>query len=425
MSNKYISLESTQFLFFVLLIVFQLFGWAFGVNLFISLLAISIFFNPNFKSELTYLAKNKFFLFSLIPFLLYTISLLYTSELNEGLKNISTKLPLLIFPILFNFFHNSKEEDLWNIAKVFVWGVALMGVLGFFIQYKQFVKTGDSGFFYNDNFGSAFEKQAVYFAWYINSAICILLLGWKKLINEEDRFSFFGILLLLILIGSQILLASRTSIALMFLIFIFVSVYKIYQGISKKKLILLTISISIIIISTVIAFPKVLNRFKSLTQITYKLDNPNPLNHFNGTYSKDNWDGLSARLAIWECTWSAIIKQPFFGCGVGDVEAELQNVYKKKHFILGQKNNFNTHNQFLDLWLSTGIFGLIIISLLLFFFLKYLMKQKDFLLFILWIVLLISMMTENIFNRNQGVMMVGILLGVTVKIIQNRSLNKP
>jgi hypothetical protein len=129
MSNKYISLESTQFLFFVLLIVFQLFGWAFGVNLFISLLAISIFFNPNFKSELTYLAKNKFFLFSLIPFLLYTISLLYTSELNEGLKNISTKLPLLIFPILFNFFHNSKLQLTPKLHRVdFVLGVGQAGV---------------------------------------------------------------------------------------------------------------------------------------------------------------------------------------------------------------------------------------------------------------------------------------------------------
>jgi O-antigen ligase len=424
MKNKAITLNSIQFGTLLLLIVFHLIGWPLGVNLLIVVFGISFFFHSNLKNKVTDVLNDKFFLLSLIPISIYAFSLIHTKDLSEGLKNVSTKLPLLLMPIILNVIYKPKNDELWKIAKLFVWGVTLLGITGFLIQYQSYLKTGDSGFFYNDNLGSAFEKQAVYFAWFTNSAICILLFGWKKILGRYKRHSIWGILFLLILVTIQVLLASRTSLAIMFGLLFFFGIYKIFNGISKKKVILASFTIFFTIVLSIIAFPKVLNRFKSITQINYRLDNPNPLNHFNGTYSEDNWDGLSARLAIWECTWSAIIKQPYVGCGIGDVSSELQKVYREKKFILGQNNNFNTHNQFLDLWITAGILGLAIFLLSTIYMLYNLIKQKQLLFFILWIILLLSLLTENIFNRNQGVMFVGLLIGLTAHVINDERKNR-
>ena len=424
MENRSVFLQNIQFILFCLIIIFQLFGWPLGVNLILSLFSISIFFHPNFKAEVSLLFKNYLFLISLIPFLLYSCSLLFTHDIHEGVRNVTTKLPLLLFPFLLNMIYNPKSEDIWDIAKLFVWGVALMGIIGFCIQYQEYVKTGDTGYFYNDNLGNAFGKQAAYFAWYTNTAICILVFGWGKIIREDQRFSFFGSILLLVLIGTQILLASRTSLAIMIFILLFFGLHKLFRGFSRKKIALVFLIISATITATIILFPKVLNRFKGITQISYRLDNPNPLNHFNGTYSNENWDGLSARLAIWECSWSAIKKQPILGAGVGDVPTELRKVYQEKNFILGQTQDFNTHNQFLDVWLATGIFGLILFISALFIVIKKTMQHNEHLLTALWLILILSMLTENILNRNQGVMIVGILIGFTVKILSCNRLTK-
>lgn len=424
MGNRSVILSNIQFFSFSLLVILQLFGWPLGVNILLLVLGISVFFNPNFKAEFGSLIKNKVFLLVIIPFLLYAFSLLFSSDINEGIRNVTTKLPLLLFPFIINMLFNPKEDDLWNVAKLFIWCVALMGIFGFCIQYQEYLKVNDSGLFYNDNLGSAFGKQAVYFAWYVNSAICILLFGWNKIISDDQRFSFFGTVLLMILIGIQILLASRTSLAIMLVTLSFFGLYKVFKGTSKKKIILAFLSISLLIITTIFVFPKVLNRFKSIAQISYRLDNPNPLNHFNGTYSKDNWDGLSARLAIWECSWSAIKKQPLFGFGVGDVRNELKIVYHEKNFILGESQGYNTHNQFFDVFLTTGIVGLIVFTLVMFSILKISIQQKNLIITSLLIILILSMLTENILNRNQGVMIVGLILGFTIKILSAKRLKK-
>jgi O-antigen ligase len=49
-----------------------------------------------------------------------------------------------------------------------------------------------------------------------------------------------------------------------------------------------------------------------------------------------------------------------FGTGLGDKMDVLKNEYAKKGFVFGIQTNRNTHNNYLDIWLSLGLTGLII-----------------------------------------------------------------
>jgi O-antigen ligase len=391
------------------LLLFHLGGWMLGVNICTVLLVIMSFFTPNVKLQFLNMVRNPFFFLAVTPFLLYALSLLYTADLTEGVRNVTTKLPLLLFPVIVGLWAPYREKDLLIVARTFLVCIACMGVIGFAFQYGQYLETGDTGFFYNDHLGSKFGKQAVYFAWFVNSALCILLLGWKVILPQK-RQALTGALLFVLLTIIQILLASRTSLIIMMLLIAFCFFYRIAAELSRTRLLIVLSLMLASLTATTIVFPKVLNRFKSISSVTYRMDNPNPINHFNGTYSEENWDGLTARLAIWECARLSISRQVWTGCGVGDVPNELRKSYKEKHFILGQKEDFNTHNQFMDVWLATGSIGFLLFSASLFLLMLQAFRKSHVIFGLLLAIFILSMLTENILNRNQGVVMAALLL---------------
>jgi|GEM_PF-2774462 len=403
-------IHKLRLLLLILLEVTHLAGWMPVVNICMLLLLVSVFLTPRVGERALKMVRNPFFYLAITPFLMYAISLLYTYDLTEGIRNVTTKLPLLLFPVNVAMISDEyRKEELWIIGRVFIWSVALMGITGFIFQYIQYLETADSGFLYNDHLGSKFGKQAVYFAWYVNSALCILLFGWKAILAHRYRL-LAGSMLLLLLMTTQVLLASRTSLAIMILIIAFYGIHRIAAGFSRTRFTVAVVLVLGSLTLAVMAFPKVLNRFKNIASLSYRMDNPNPINHFNGTYSDQNWDGLTARLAIWECSRSAIGKHFFAGCGVGDVPHELRVVYREKHFILGQKEDFNTHNQFIDAWLTAGLAGFLIFTLAFVLSVIKAFRTGNTIIGFLLIILVISMLTENLLNRNQGVVMAGLLI---------------
>ncbi|RLD46869.1 MAG: hypothetical protein DRI86_01995 [Bacteroidetes bacterium] len=64
-------------------------------------LALTFLFDKNFITKIKNLAKNKAFLASISFYALLWVTLLYTDNYNEGLFDLRTKVPLLLFPLVF------------------------------------------------------------------------------------------------------------------------------------------------------------------------------------------------------------------------------------------------------------------------------------------------------------------------------------
>jgi O-antigen ligase len=81
---------------------------------------------------------------------------------------------------------------------------------------------------------------------------------------------------------------------------------------------------------------------------------------------------------------------------------------KKINYYKTEK--FNTHNQFLDIWLIAGLPGL---SILLALFIVPFLKQKTYSEMLTVLVLFfLFMLVENIFQRQIGCFLFGIFLGL-------------
>lgn len=398
----------------VLLILFHLIGFHKITNIVILALVVTVITYNNPLKKLKQLANNFKFWMLILPFLLFALSLLYTTNINEGWKLTELRLSLLIIPFIFGMTSFSKEHK-WIILKFFIFITALLPLVGFLANIPNYLNTLDTGYFYNDNLVLIFNKQAAYYGMYINFALIGLFYIWQNNELKNNTQKGVSITLLILLLIAQYLLASRTAMLISLISIIsFVLILGITK-IGKKKASVLLLGLGILVAILIFTFPKVLKRFESIKQIEYKFDNPNEINHFNGEIKATNWNGLNTRLAIWNCAWDEVKKKPFLGGGIGSQQENLIRNYESKNFNFAVKSNYNSHNQYLDILLSNGFLGLFVFL----FFLGYLVlnaiQTKNWLLLGILIVFIISCITENILSRNQGVLIIWLFLSLLLK----------
>lgn len=79
------------------------------------------------------------------------------------------------------------------------------------------------------------------------------------------------------------------------------------------------------------------------------------------------------RLYSWQNTWQMITQHPFAGVGTGDYRHSLQQLYNNQQIGFEP----NAHNQFLQIWATLGIVGLLLFAGMLWLFQSILRKAKQ------------------------------------------------
>ena len=162
------------------------------------------------------------------------------------------------------------------------------------------------------------------------------------------------------------------------------------------------------------AFKKRVERIKN-----YELNFP------KGEYST-NWQNISTeqvRNGIYYCSYIKIKQSPIYGYGVGDADDQLQECYNCKFTDTDTYKMFryNSHNQFLDFILVSGILGITFIMFFQFKILNFAMKSKNkfYLFFIFYF--LINNTFENILNRQDGVMFLSFFNAILFFKLNNKN----
>jgi O-antigen ligase len=114
-------------------------------------------------------------------------------------------------------------------------------------------------------------------------------------------------------------------------------------------------------------------------------------------------NSTSIRTSIWDCALTqAKHSNPFIGEGIGATRGLLQKCYDSKFPELNKY--YNTHNQYLSIYISTGIIGLISIIFFLYSISKSVSPQnKKYFIFTL-IFYLYMFIFENVLERKYGVL---------------------
>lgn len=331
-------------------------------------------------------------------FVITLVGFTYSEDLDVAGKFLEMRLVILLLPMVISTLSLNSEQSK-RILYSFAYGVVLALIFGIIHSAYLYQTTGDSGFFFNDNLTLLLGNKAAYFAIYVNISIVVLLFNLKN--NTRHVIPYVPIVLLIVF---QFLLATRISILTLFLILIVAFLYVI-QNYGKKIIASIVIGLILLFSLSIYLMPQTLKRFESMfSNFEYKFDNPNEVNHFNASeISEENWNGLTLRLALWDCGIRVIKENFWFGVGTGDYDQKFRDKIEEVNFVYAKKMDFGVHNQYLYTGISFGLLGLLIFltSIVVPGFRAF--KAGNYLFVGVLFIFSISFLTENVLNRYLGV----------------------
>ncbi len=128
--------------------------------------------------------------------------------------------------------------------------------------------------------------------------------------------------------------------------------------------------------------------------------------HKNSTEAED-LSGVD-KLAQWQCVLEIMENKELFGIGYTAKEVLLTECYHEHGMLKAESNALNSHNEYLDSFLTLGYIG--VLGLLIYFFKLMFVAYDNKQVANLLVVILIALfsITENVFTRQKGVMITAI-----------------
>jgi O-antigen ligase len=383
-------------------------------NVVLILLATYCFFIYNsFREKFYLLRKRKEVVAIVLFYLLHVVSSFLSNDVSEGFSWVLIRMPLFVFPVSLGLVYLKqalKERIFYAYAVV---TTVTMLVCMLWATYKS-ISLNEVSLLYNDNLTDILDKQSVYMALLVNLAV----FSFGYLLSIESCFvkkRGWVYACFVVLIVANFLLASRISIAMLYASIILVAVW---QAIQKKKLLQLgvvAVSIAFAGIILVSFFPKTLNRFRELGYTSFDYTHKGAESHFDMDVTSDQWNGANIRLAVWSCGWEVIRQHPVFGVQLGDKLPELMKVYKARQFDFAYDSRRNMHNNYLDIWASLGIVGLLIFLYgFLFEPVRQGIKTNDIIGLFVIAAFMLAFVTETYFDRSMGNFMFGFFIAFII-----------
>lgn len=372
-------------------------------------------FESTFKQKFDLLRVNRIFIAYFLFFLLYILSLLYTDNKHQGFFEIEKKLSLFFLPLIMASTKPLKFSSLKLILKAFVLTCLTAGAYCFFIAIKLNIQEGHTPsyifnaifndihlpgryyyfnywYFTNKLFANAIGIHPVYFAMYIVFSSCIVVWFWQTKSNKTRKYHFAVLSILFYNFVLLLLLASRTQVLSFAVLTIF---YVTYQAYKQKFLIKAVVVLSIMFslgITIIYLNPILKERF---------IDSNKPGVSFEE--HKYGEGGLSLRMYKWKYSTDIIREHLWLGVSPGDSQDELQHTYLKNGFTIGFENNFNSHNQYLQLLLELGLVGILLYLYVLFLSFKNAVLKSNLLHLAFLLIFSISCITESMLENNKGI----------------------
>jgi O-antigen ligase len=312
----------------------------------IILLLLNWILEGDFGNKFSSTRKRWLFVSCLAFYLLHVVGMCWTSNQASGWFDLEVKLSLFIFPILFATRPLSSLR-LDRLAVSFVLGCSLASVLILVRAVFLYVYDHENNFFY-ERF--SYFMHPSYFSMYLNLAFVFLLFAAASGKAGNSK----GWLLLMPLIVLVVVLLS-SKLGLLSLVLIGVA-WLCRMMILKKKVLAGLLSLAFLFVGLF-----VLLRFSP--EISGRLTNAvNALSEKH--VDKTNPESTAVRLLIWGAAAEVIREHPLIGAGTGDAKDVLLQKYGEEGITGALKNNLNAHNEYIQVTVALGAFGLVLLLLI-------------------------------------------------------------
>jgi O-antigen ligase len=321
----------------------------------------------------------------ILLFIVYVFSGIYSENRDWYIFEIEKKLGLLVLPLSFFVIAISKNQKR-NLLTVFAFSTVFWLVFCLILSFFKAYQTNDYSYLYMDKLADWIGMLRVYFSLYIFFSLIIL---WHDYVDKRGNKTIVVTSMLLCVLG-MFLFMSRIQLPVLFL-FLCILMFQYF----KNKGFLVSGILSLLVLGFIfgglIYFIQPLNQ-----QFLGALEKFHPKH----AYTLDA-NGFNERLIFWKCSIELIKENIFFGVGIGDLFEELSACYT--NIGLPRLNRFNCHNQYLQMWLSIGVFGFATFISLLIFHFKIAFKSKDSIYLAFLVVICLGFLTESLLELQRGI----------------------
>jgi O-antigen ligase len=337
-----------------------------------------------------------FFVFLIFVILFSLFNQSFFNDLSETRKIAQTLLLLILFSQVKN-----KEVLIYSfIAGTFISTfITDINIINYYLNSFEFLISGGA-------VKDLFITQRLYLGFFIVISIILLLERYGKTSNRKVKYIY--LLLFVFFLISLFLIASRSAIAIAFLILTTSIIYNI----KNKYRIGFLLTMSIVFLAIIFNSKTLSKRF------LYSDDSIRPSFIEKIKTHEPRYD-------IWKFSTQIFKEEKPYVFGIGTFRTQellvskyqLMPIEKRKNWFM--ERNFNTHNQYLDILISFGLTGLFVFL----FLLKEIIVlcYKNIYSANLILSLVLFLLIENVFHRQLGSFIFALTLAIAVFIINSEN----
>jgi hypothetical protein len=371
-------------------------------------ISIILLFVGSFLLKFIKIEKNEFNIIIILLIMFYVLSfssLLWTDSITNTKIGLSRFLSFLIIPLAFAVRSNKKlqkEKVIKIFSKSLVFYASYCLIRGLINTFR----TKDVSYlFYHKLSGNLSNMNAIYLSVFISFAITYYLN--KKIKSKLDIFSILFLSLFLILLSSKIVI----TITIMSSIFILSKNFRLKKvSLSHKRF------AGIILL---LFFLASLNFYDRVEEEFYKTKVSEVLTkkEFGHIYL---WTGTGLRMFQIRAFTEILLekKKYFLGLGLNNSQKSLNDKYNEYDLYPGFQN-YNFHNQYIQIQAELGFTGLLLVVSILIIMLKQAISFKDYFLLSFIFLIVFVFMTESFIWRQRGM-----VFFITILLLFNRKNNE-
>lgn len=317
-------------------------------------------------------------------FIVYALSLIFTENIQKGFTILVRCIPIILVPLGYSFL-SSQVRTLFNqiFCKTFIVAASIYVIL-IFIYLKEL------GYFSDKHDLYYCYSYITYEFWGINEhpiyiSICLSIALFFVMMKGFKNKMLNFILFLVLIFG--LLILARKGVIISFCILSILLLFLKQDKNQSKKLVVVFIVLMLLSLSVT----EIRNRFLEIFDIQNIVNN------------KETSSGI--RYILWNTSTKVIQESNYLGYGVGDAQAALSKQLAIDGYEVLAKENYNAHNQLIQIGLATGVTGILLYVASLLYFIRKFIQRKNEEAVVLFLFFLFVFMFESVLERQNGILL--------------------
>jgi hypothetical protein len=325
-------------------------------------------------------------------YLLYVACIPFTSPESSSIlySLLERKISLFVFPFVWLLFERDASYR-WRPQLVwFVYALVLLSIVAnASILVSSFLHPHVS--MNHVAYRLAFEKYTqlhpTYFGMYICFAFAIL---WSPQPANSLPAPWIFYVCQFVLLISLLLLSPKTALITFMILLVYYLFYLSNGSVLQKRI--MAASILLVFALAYIGLPFFHERLQEITLF------------LGGQHHNPVTNSIDMRHQIVAIDWQLLKSHWLWGLGPANLEQHLNLLWFVSSYYAQQMLGvYNTHNEYVNQWLSFGLFGFLFFISILGIHFRKAYKNKDTLYLMLMLIVCLAFFTENILSRQHGI----------------------